>query len=301
MADTGKMRGALKGRRRWTEPELAILRSTYPKGRAAVIKALPHRDVATITAKASILGLTKPYRRWTDEELSRLKAMWGLEAGASICRALNRTGQGVYLKAMQLGLRAVKPEGFETITDCADRMGYSHRSLMGILAWAGVKMVRHVFRPRRKKANKDRSHAVFRRLVDTMEAEDAVIAWTNTETLAGAARRLNVTPTRLRRMMRIAPVKIGRSSSGGTKSQHRAPPEVWDKVLATYTAWRDQRVGIVDAARQTGVSLRTMQTWLAKHGMHHNSCARDLLLKADVDRVVAVEKARMDARHKKAA
>ena len=100
-------------------------------------------------------------------------------------------------------------------------------------------------------------------------------------------------------MMRLCPVKIGRVGTG-PKSQYRAMPEEWDKILAAYNVWREQRVGIVDAARQNGVSLRTMQTWLAKHNLFNN-CARALLLKEDVDAVVAAENARREARSRKAA
>jgi hypothetical protein len=285
-----RMKGCCVGKRPWTEPELRTLSVAYVIGglRSAMAE-LPHRDRATIMAKASLMGLTKPARRWTDEETSRLRSMWGFETAVSIYRALGRSPQAVYLKARAMGLRVEPPEGFESVNRCADRMGYCHKSFVAILKWAKVPTTRHTYRPRRPRSGTRKRFTLQRRFVDTMLAEDAVAAWTRTETLEGAARRLQMTPSRLRRMMLVVGGKAPRRSSDGPRAQMREAPEVFDGIVAKYAEWRKARVRLKAAAGKLRVSAVTLRGWLRKHGLWNKRFPAEPVLREDVKRVARIE------------
>lgn len=241
----------------WTMTEETALREAYARGGVReAVKALPHRNENSIIIKAKRLHLA-PKAYWTTDDEERLRSQWGIESLLSIAKMLGRTRNAVYFYARKLGLPSGAPPGWEYIGPAAARNGFRPETLVRILRWSGVRVIRPYSRPCKSNAGS------LRRIAETSEIDDAVAQWLDTETLTYAAGRLNVSTVVLRRMCREAGVVLQRFGKG-TRSELRAMPADFDRAFER----RHTTVGITEASKANQMRRQTLSAWLREEGVH---------------------------------
>jgi hypothetical protein len=215
----------------WTDAEHEVLRQLYPlQDKQAIMAALPGRTWNAIRMRAHRLGVGVK-KHYTATEDKKLALLWdsGLRLSAIAEEMGGRTPQSLYDRGVQLGLTAGCPEGFEYITDAADRTGYEVETLRNIMRWAGVRRRMAISDPSRR--GKERPAAWHRHFVCPLEIDDAVERWHATETVNGAARARGLTDMTLARWLTQAGVLEVRPK-GAPRVVRRVPSEVIDRVVA---------------------------------------------------------------------
>lgn len=221
------MKGALSDFAAWTPEEDACLRDAYLSGGIALAKrALPERSEISLYHRARRLRLSRR-RRWTDSDDKHLADIW--EQGLplrTIARRLERTMKTTYWRAQKIGLPLGCPQGFEYLSAAAKRTGYATSQLWRILAWAKVPVRKTLSR-----TSMDRvSH--HHHVVDPFDVDEAIEAWSKTETAEAAARRLGISGDRLRARLRKVGVEFKRERQTRlTEAQIAAANEIahWHK------------------------------------------------------------------------
>jgi len=204
----------------WTPRELRILRSSYRSKGAAYVAQRTGRPFAGVCAKAARLGLrNKP--RWTDIDNQRLRNLWGVESLTVIAKRLGRTKNGVFRQAIDvLGLKRGAQEGQEMLTAAARRTGYDVATLRRVLEAAGVELKRPMSEPGSKRR---------RRVVESVDVDEAVAAWNATETVNGAARARGISDDYLRKLLKRA---AGVPAKPEGRKAWRVPTTIIDRALA---------------------------------------------------------------------
>jgi hypothetical protein len=282
-----RMAGCCAGERPWSKREEEILREAWASGgKRAAMAALPGRTLKAIYDKTKRAGIRKPrWRLWSKEDEQRLRGMWGYETSTSIARALDRVPSGVYAKAMEIGLRSDVPEGYERLSACARRMGYNLQSLRIILRWAGIKTRPHVFKRRPgARTPSGRCGRFHQRIVDSEEAEAAVVRWSKTEPIRVIARRLSTEYHKILRLLGAAGVKALRTSDG-SRAHWRVDTETCERVVAAWRARMAERETARSGAARYGVCAQTMSFWLKRHGV---KLADGGALPSEIDEVAAL-------------
>jgi hypothetical protein len=102
-----------RGRRRWSDPEDAIVRDGYADGLTCheIAVRLEGRTPAAIAARARKLGLATYARRWTAADDARLARVLALRPIDDAARLLGRTPEAVRRRARNAGFRSSPPGG----------------------------------------------------------------------------------------------------------------------------------------------------------------------------------------------
>ena len=199
----------------WTPAEDDLLRTVYAtQGIRAAMAALPHRTRASIFERA-IRRLRLAVRRppWTEAEDAQLRLLWGDgKPLATLATLLKRPAQGVYRRAAILGLPLGCPQGYEYLTDAAERVGMSRGLLRKILVAAQVRLYRSLTLKHSRQP---------RHVVDSGDVDEAVDAYLATEPVGPAARRVGVCEHKLRACLRA----IGVERAPGRRRVLRVTPE----------------------------------------------------------------------------
>lgn len=212
----------------WTAAEDAALREVYPSGIKAACEALPHRSQVAIYHRASRLFGASICRSWTDVDRDRLAFLWGADHSLEhIARQLGRTPDACYHYARDLGLIPGCPRGWEYLSVAGERTGYDITTLRRIMAWAGYPIHRSLSRGKAKN---------WRHVADSLEINDAVKRWNETETCNKAAMRRGVCQETLRR--RLARLGIVRREG---ESELRVTDEQADRAMALKLAAPEPR------------------------------------------------------------
>jgi hypothetical protein len=120
----------------------------------------------------------------------------------------------IYTRAKLLGLPLGVPRGFESLDAAARRAGVHPRTMRRILRWAGKKI--------RRKLSEPLPRSFHRLMVDQLDVDEAVAAWTRTEPVEAAARRLGIDPVRLRARLR----KVGIQGKGRGRALRITPEQL---------------------------------------------------------------------------
>ncbi len=133
-------------------------------------------------------------RHWTPDEDRQLRELWATGAApATIALKLNRTPVAVYERASVAGLTSRPPQGFETVTAAAERVGMKWETLRPILVAAGIRIRRAQVAPWLKRGRM--------KIVRRVAVTKAVKAHLQLETVTRAAARSGVhVPYLLRRL-----------------------------------------------------------------------------------------------------
>lgn len=217
-----KLLGALAAFVPWTAGDLAELARVYAEGGiAAAARAFPARSRSSLYHAAKRVGVTRR-PRWTAKEDARLRIEWGSLGFKELVRLFDRPRDGIYRRAMLLGLPVGCPDGCEYLSHAAKRTGYTTTQLRRILRWAGVSV----------RESYSRTHGPHRsfHVVDPLDVDDALESWHRTETIASAARRLGCGwDTVKRRLLAcgIEPAKTSRRRN----AHHRVESAVVDAAM----------------------------------------------------------------------
>jgi phage antirepressor YoqD-like protein len=269
--------------RPWTPSEKRMLRRVYPTGVAAAVKALPGRSLVAVQCMAKKLGVHARIRTtWTDEESETLRRMWGWEPIYTISRALNKTPKAIFYRSVILGLRLVVPEGYDFVTNAAERAGFSVKAFQRIMRIYRVPVRAHYGRTRERGKRCYHHH-----IVDLERADEAVAKFMKTENLRQAAKARGLDTRRLVCWLTDAGVRIIRTGNG-PKPFMRASTEDIDRVVADRRGYE----WITEGARRHGISQSTLRNWLLKHGCKPKLGHAVKVRKSDVDMVVQVEMAK---------
>ena len=216
--------------RQWTADEERILREHYADGVSAVAARIG-RSRHAVCVRASRLGISIE-KHWTAEDDDRLVKFWGERSIRGIAMAFGRTQVAIKRRAQVLGLHLRTPEGFETISAAAIRVGFRRETLRRILAWAesrkivgdGKPVERLAWSPRHNPKSRYRQH-----VVESFEVDEAVAAWMDAETPEFVARARGCSPERVRRVLRDAGVTRPPMIKG---AQWRIPSKVVAEAFA---------------------------------------------------------------------
>lgn len=174
--------------------------------------------------------MTRANHIWTPEESARLMFLWESRWSLSgIARRMQRTESAVYRQAQKLKLSIGCPDGCEYIEAASRRAGVCPKTLFRILRFAKVKVYKSLSDPAIK-----RKGCYRRWYVDKEDVDDAVAAWTRSESVYVAAVRLGIPDDTLRRWLRDAG-KIDGVEHGSRKHQ-RVESSVIDEVVARHRA-----------------------------------------------------------------
>jgi len=263
--------------RPWTEAEDALLRARYPREGSGPCGDALGRSTTAIQERARAIGVVCR-ARWSDAEDARLAMMWGVYRVDVIARTIGRTIHGVWYRAGLLKLGLGCPQGHETIEQAARRAGYDRATLRKILRWARVRVDRAFTRDALRL---DRRKGV-RRVVETTDVDDAVARWCETEIVSEAARRLDIHPTTLRRLLREA-IAAGDERVPPPPTdpfgKWRVPSALCDELLAASRGGES----LADAARRVGRAPDVLARGLRAAGIRVGRGVR--LATEDVDRV----------------
>ena len=239
-------------RQLWTEQEKELLRGAYPQGIRAIRKVLSGRTDRAIYLQAKKMGLRNDRSRpWTEEDVKKLRFLWGLEAFERIPKALNRTPAAVYHYAKHtLGLKVGCPDGWEHITQAAERTGFGVATLKGVLKHAGVKPM--------KSYSLSEEGARFRNLIVVPSDVDmAVKEWCTTETLFAASQRLKMSAENLKKQL----VEGGLKAPKRKSAVWRIPSKDIERALkkcADLRASKDKGIEMIKvAAIRLGLNRQT--------------------------------------------
>jgi len=201
-------------------------------------------------------------RRWTEAEDRQVVLGWGHVPLREVAAAIRRTELSVYLRGTRvLGLDTSVPQGFESLSGAARRLGVSERQLREMNAIVGNSRYirRAVTMPMPGKAPR-------RFIIEADKADEVMRLWSATETPAMAARRYGFAESTVRAALRLSAARgavegIPREPKG---TKHwRVPSTVIDAVL---TRWVRAETAAAAAARH-GVSPHKVARALRKHGL----------------------------------
>jgi hypothetical protein len=99
-------------RRRWTDWEDALIREGYTSalGCAEIARQLPHRSAASVSARASKLGLATYARRWSTQDDQRLAQLTARGATLEdVAQRVGRTPEALRRRAARLGAKPPRP------------------------------------------------------------------------------------------------------------------------------------------------------------------------------------------------
>ncbi len=217
---------------RWTEEEVAILRTFFPKEKTAQVAKRLGRTWASVTYKVRTLGLTEKYTsgtRWSVKECKNLCLGWNEYSARGLRKLLpGRTWAAIVCRAKKLGL-GPRLQGYITVPKAAQILGVDEAVVVKIIEEENVTYIfrRQVCSP--PKGSKKARGWIY------MEEEEIRAAGARyferkagLENAAEAARRLNVTPMKMLRAYRR------RSGALPSSGPHQEPPEFWNKILAEY-------------------------------------------------------------------
>jgi hypothetical protein len=268
--------GFLKGSP-WTDEAVARLREVYAEGGLkAACKAFPDRSYYGLRLKANTVGLKVTRVPWTSGDEEYLHNSWGVVPFKTICRQLKRTQVAVYCQAVhRMGLKGACPAGWEYLFGAAQRTGVSVYGLRRILAEANITPQEpYSIKKARKRPNR------YRSIVRIADVNAAMRLRDGTETITSAARRLNL----YTRDVADCLAQAGHKRPPG--HQHwRLPSYVFDDAVKEFGNVESLR----RAAIRLGVTRETLSRWLKQHGVNFR---RSHIQKADIERVVKIERAR---------
>ncbi len=160
-------------------------------------------------------------RAWTAEEERALLLRWGSRRLDTIARDIDRTPLAVYARAHKLGLTR---EGLvlKPLHQLARACGVERGTLRKILVQAGVRPGPDASDPRRR-ARRRFSHVRY----DEARALQVFQAWTQTETLSGAARARGHDDEWMKRRLQRAGLHVA-------KAWHRYPTHDIDRAIAEF-------------------------------------------------------------------
>jgi transposase-like protein len=270
----------------WSPAEDQVLHDLYASKGTKACQAVLGRSPASIRHRACNIGVVR-HGRWTEKEKERLRMDWGSVAFSEICKNHGRPKEGVYCMAIRLGLTAEIPQGFELISHAATRVGYALKTLQNMLEAIGARPRPTTTRPRRSR--KGRRHYI----IDSMDVDEAVEAWMQSEPLLTAAKRYGIADNTAKRWLLEAGVPAPPEEKKGC--HWRVPTEVLERVIGGRI--KDPRENTVQAARRIGVTQPTLRTWLVDAGVEL-PVRHAKLDPAVVDRVVAERRKRTTCRSK---
>ncbi len=256
----------------WTPAEDAVLRECYvAEGPVRVVELLG-RSLSSVQHRAARLGLWRR-RRWTANDDRRLVVLWGERSLAAVARALDRTEATTYWRAQKLGLPLGIQPGHETLTEAAERTGFSADTLRGILRWAGVRRSRTMSRP-------EAGIRYARQMLEPIDVDDAVAAWMACEVVNDAANRRGMLGDTLGRWLLESGLPV--PPKPPCKRRWRVPTELIERAIAE----RQTLETMPRAARRVGITRWTLSRWLDAAGVERMGARGRQVRAADVDRLV---------------
>jgi len=214
--------GALASMQPWTATEYAEIARVYTSGGiAAAAAAFPHRSRSSLYHAAKRAGVTRR-PRWTPKEDARLRVEWGSLTFAQLVRTFGRPRDGIYRRAIILGLPVGCPDECEYLSHAAKRTGYETSQLRRILRWAGVAI----------RESYSRTHGPHRsfHIVDPLDVDDAVAAWHATETLESAARRHGCSAEKIKHALARCGIALARAGNK-PKAHYRVESAAVDAAM----------------------------------------------------------------------
>lgn len=161
---------------------------------------------------------------------------WTLPA---IARRMQRTPIGCYQRAVGLGLKVGAPDGYEKIEHAARRTGFVAKTLLRVLAIAGVKLHLGLSDPTIK--HKYKGGMYRHHYVETEAVDAAISAWLLTEPIAAAARSRGMSDDTLRRWLNkcgwIEPNEMGKNGHR-RRVPRRLESAIIDRAAAAYLGGR---------------------------------------------------------------
>ena len=140
-------------------------------------------------------------RRWTSSEDRILRNNWGCTNLARLGNLLGRSEESVYYRARALRLPFGVPQGMESLTAAARRVGMDVATLNNAIAWY---ISRGLIFDRRKTATLRRTNKGAHQALEPDDVDEVVNLWTRSETVRDAARRYGVADTTMRLWLRDA-------------------------------------------------------------------------------------------------
>jgi hypothetical protein len=180
----------------WSRAEDAVVRARYLSDCCDPISRDLGRSKSAVFHRARRLGLLKN-RRWTQADDAALRYAWGEGTLRYVAKKLGRSPLTTYWRAQKLGLGLGCPDGYEYLTQAAERTGYTSTQLRRILRWAGIKV-------RRSMSRNPKTVGRVPHFVEPFDVDVAVSRWLSTETVQHAARRYGVSGDTVRRWLEQA-------------------------------------------------------------------------------------------------
>lgn len=260
----------------WTPEEDSVIRSSYGRRRAADIARTLGRSFAATTKRARRLGL-QTHKRWTKADIEFLNDYWGHKTLAQLSKEMGRTKAAIYQRANESGLDLGVPDGYEYLTDAAERTGFAPGQLRDILKAAGATLRITTSRPTRAKRHYH--------MVDTVDVDEAVEKWLACEETHPAAEARGICGDTLRRWLRDAIAAGFEVPPEPTlaKARWRVPSKTIDAVIA----WRGKHESLSEAARRVGLGRCVLTRMLKAAGVPRRAVKPWLVPRTEVDRVVA--------------
>ena len=91
--------------RRWSEDEIKLLKSLFPRGKAGKIAEKTGRSLTAVRQKARELGLTKRLYPWSKKDLILLKKLYPSKMAQQIADQIGRSLPAIQRRIQRLGLR----------------------------------------------------------------------------------------------------------------------------------------------------------------------------------------------------
>jgi phage antirepressor YoqD-like protein len=210
--------------RLWTQEEDQLVRELYQRSPARLAREL-NRTMTAIRVRACRLGVVRS-GRWSAQEKSTLIEMWHEYTERAIRHALRgRTWRAIRVKARELGLSSGVPQGYVSLCDAAERIGYDIKTLRKILDQSGVRIHRRYTDTRPGKGQR-----YYRHYVEIDDAIDAVAKHSEIETVRAAAIARGIHRNKLQSWL----IAEGAIEKRQGNRPHRIPSEIIDRVVAKY-------------------------------------------------------------------
>lgn len=249
-----RLQGAVADKAPWTPEEDEKLRAAHAEGGyMAAYAVLPERSRCAVKSRAHRLGCERAFRHWTQDEDRKLHEWWGEGLSLQyVARKLpGRTRRAIFTRAMRLGLYGV-PQGYEYIHLAAERCGVSVSLLEKLMRQRGLRVGYAFSQPHRGKGLRQR------RVVDSLEAEETVQAWLQTEPVTRAAERHGVGEYKLRHRLHSMGIR------SAERGQHLL---VSEEQIAQALAGET----VAQAARRVGMGWRALRRRLLMIGVEWQS------------------------------
>jgi len=290
-------------RRTWSDAEKALVRKHYGDiGAKGLLALLPTRSFGAITGMAKELGVQTAH--WSDAEHATLRKFFGMESMSEIAKRIGRSANTCAREARRLGLtHKDMTQGYVTIAQACRVHGFSWSEMRRVLRYAGLNGIRLLSEP----DTASKAERGVRRYYPTLDVEEAVEGWRNTETPGEAAARLGATAMTLRKWLRDAGIggDPNEGHKGRTRREWRIPRETLDRVVIE----RVRADTLVTAAQRHGIDpqviaglfekagiKRELSVWLVSPEKVDAICAAYWRRRAEFLERVAAGKARIHAR-----